>query len=323
MLSERKFRNSFGWLGSISDRVHPFSWQAFAIATLVVLGATLLREAFGLFGATLFFATYYPAVFVIALLAGPYASTFGLVASAVIVYWAFVPPRFGFTPLTLSQAINLLLFAASAGLVIWLADAYRRAMRFLMQQNRERDLLLRELDHRSRNMLTIIESIVRSTVSPHHRLADTVMGRIRALAVGNELVIHAGLKPVGLTAVFESGLKPYDRSKWTLMGEDVELTPDTARIAALLVHELATNAAKHGAFRGEGGTLNVTWAKQDGALDLRWEETTTHPVEQPKEYGFGTQLLTRSLRQLNGTVEPDFRVDGLRYRIKFALHQGA
>ena len=319
MLSERKIRKVFGLLGNISDRVDPRSWKAFAIAALVVLCATLMREAFGLLGATLYFSTYFPAVLLIALVAGWYAATFGLVASIIVVYWAFIPPRYGFVPITFSLAVNFLLFAVSAGLVIWLADAYRRAMRSMMEQDRERDLLLRELDHRSRNMLTVIESIVRSTVGPHYKLADTVMGRIRALTIGNELVIHSGFRSVGLTEVFENGLKPYDRSKWTLKGEDVELTPDTARVAALLVHELATNCAKHGAFKGEGGTLNVTWTKQNGSLDLRWEETTTHSVKQPEEYGFGTRLVTRSLRRLDGSIEPDFRADGLRCRIKFAL----
>jgi two-component sensor histidine kinase len=314
---ERKIRAALGWLGGISDRIRPLSLQAFGVAVLLVAGATLLRQGFGLFGATLSFATYYPAVFLIAVVAGPYAAAFGILISIIVVYWAFIPPFYGFTPLSATIAINLALFAFSAGLVVWLADAYRRAMRFLMRQDRERDLLLHELDHRSRNMLTVIESIVRSTAGSDARLADAMMGRIRALSLGNEMVIHSGLKPVGLTAVLENGLKPYARTKWSLQGEDVELAPDAARATALIVHELATNAAKYGAFKGDGGTLKVTWAEQDDELDLLWEEATTHPIEPPQTYGFGTRLVTRSLRPLAGSIEPEFRAEGLSCRIRF------
>jgi len=316
MLSMRKISEAYEGLGSMSDRVQPISWQAFALAVLGVLCAALLREAFGLLGATLNFATFYPAIFIIALVAGPLAATLGLVLSILVVYWR---SRYGFASLNATTAVNLVLFAFSAGLVVWLADAYRRAIRTMMRQNRERDLLLRELDHRGRNMLTIIESIVRSTASPHYLLADAIMGRIRALSIANELVIHSGLKPIGLTAVLENGLKPYDRTKWAVTGEDIELPPEAARVTALMVHELATNAAKYGAFKGNGGKLQVTWTKHGDEVDLRWEEATAHPVAPPTEYGFGTRLVMRSLGRLGGSIESDFRSEGLRCRIKFAL----
>jgi len=78
MLSERKVRQSFGWLGRISDRLPPLSLSAFAFALLLTACATVLREGFGLFGSTLYFAAYYPTVLVIALVAGAPAAAFGI-----------------------------------------------------------------------------------------------------------------------------------------------------------------------------------------------------------------------------------------------------
>jgi two-component sensor histidine kinase len=323
MLSERKVRQSFGWLGRISDRLPPLSLSAFAFALLLTACATVLREGFGLFGSTLYFAAYYPTVLVIALVAGAPAAAFGIAVSVVVAYWAFIPPRYGFAPVSLENAANVFLFVVSAGLIVWVAEAYRRAMRAMTAQERERELLIRELEHRSRNMLTIIESIIRSSAGPNSTLADAMIGRIHALSIGNEIVIHSRLKPVPFRAVLENGLRPYDQSRWSLHGEEIELPGDAARVTALIVHELATNAAKYGGLKDDGGTLSVTWTKRDDEVDVSWTETTQHPVAEPTAYGFGTKLVRRCLKRLDGTLEPNFKPEGLVCRIRFKLRAPA
>jgi len=88
---------------------------------------------------------------------------------------------------------------------------------------------------------------------------------------------------------------------------------------ALLVHELATNAAKYGVLSNSTGTVSISWSVLDSILEFHWSETGGPTVRQPTRKGFGLQLLSRALDQFNGTAELKFRPAGLECRMKATL----
>jgi two-component sensor histidine kinase len=106
-------------------------------------------------------------------------------------------------------------------------------------------------------------------------------------------------------------------------GPDVLLPPKLAVMMALLVHELATNAAKYGALSSSTGKLSIRWSHADGRLDLEWRESGGPAVTAPTHRGFGTRLFSKALEQFGGTVEADFATKGLICKITFLLSDSA
>ena len=98
-------------------------------------------------------------------------------------------------------------------------------------------------------------------------------------------------------------------------GPDCLLYPKLALTMTLLVHELATNAAKYGALSGSAGKLSIAWSLSDTRLNSEWRETDGPNVTAPSHRGFGTRLLTRALDQFGGTIETVFETTGLICRL--------
>jgi two-component sensor histidine kinase len=102
-------------------------------------------------------------------------------------------------------------------------------------------------------------------------------------------------------------------------GPDIILTPTLALTMALMVHELATNAAKYGALSQPAGKVSLQWSLADRTLNFEWRESGGPPVASPTHRGFGLQLLSRALEQFSGTVEMNFDASGLVCRMKAML----
>ena len=145
--------NSF-W--RFADVARPLrGWRALALAVACIGLATVARGAFGwLVGPTLPFATYFPAILLTALSGGALAGIVSILLSVLVVWWAFMPPHFEFQALNLNQLANIALFGFSAGLMVWLAALYRNLLASIAQQEKHRDLLVGEIEHRGKNILT-------------------------------------------------------------------------------------------------------------------------------------------------------------------------
>jgi K+-sensing histidine kinase KdpD len=118
----------------------PGSAQAFALATFLVVIASLMRWGIGLITEVQGFATYYPAVLFAALVGGAGVGIFAIVLGGVISWWAFLPPHFVFSPLTSGQAISLLSYLFASLLIVWAADHYRRLTKRLEDEENFRKL---------------------------------------------------------------------------------------------------------------------------------------------------------------------------------------
>jgi len=199
------------------------------------------------------------------------------------------------------------------------------------EANRQLELLMRELDHRVRNNLATLSSIAHQTAAMTESVPEFVTsftGRLSAMAMAHEVLAETRTGSVDLGAVLRRLLAPHvhDRTdRAVLDGPAVDLPPVVAFPLCLSVHELATNAAKHGAFANDSGRLVVQWDVQssDGQPDvlrLSWREHDGPPVTPPQDDGFGTSVIAGLIRyQLRGSVESDFKSNGLKCDLRIPL----
>jgi PAS domain S-box-containing protein len=186
----------------------------------------------------------------------------------------------------------------------------------LKEAEARRSLLVREVDHRARNALAIVQSIVRMTKAKSiEAYVGAVEGRISALSTAHSLLADSRWEGASLNRLVDEELAPYrsgELDRITVSGSPVFLNPETAQTIAMVLHELATNAVKYGALSGSGGRVSVSWQRSQNRLTLRWQESGGPPVTAPVSSGYGTRVITVSIeRQLNGTVNFDWRPDGL------------
>jgi len=177
-------------------------------------------------------------------------------------------------------------------------------------------LLAREVDHRARNALALVQSIVRLT------RADTIKsyiaaveGRIGALSRAHTLLAQSRWNGADLHKLADEELAPYrtgDADKIVVSGPDLSLEPRAAQTLALALHELSTNAAKYGALSVLSGRVQLTWELKPERLLLRWAESGGPPVVAPVSPGFGIRVIGASVeRQLEGEAQFDWNPEGL------------
>jgi two-component sensor histidine kinase len=182
-------------------------------------------------------------------------------------------------------------------------------------------LLAREVDHRARNALALVQSIVRLTRSDTVKsYISAVDGRIGALARAHTLLAQSRWQGADLGRLVEEELAPYcagDDGRITASGPDVSLEPRAAQTLALALHELSTNAAKYGALSVMAGRVGVTWELLPDSLVLRWSESGGPSVEPPPSPGFGIRVISASIeRQLEGKTDFHWRPEGLNCSLR-------
>jgi two-component sensor histidine kinase/DNA-binding response OmpR family regulator len=183
-------------------------------------------------------------------------------------------------------------------------------------------LLAREVDHRARNALALVQAIVRLTkASSIDTYVGAVEGRIKALSQVHTLLSESRWQGADVERLVAEELAPYrvgDVRKVKMSGPRALLAPEKAQTLALVLHELATNAAKYGALSTLAGEVHVDWEVQNGNLILQWTEAGGPPVAAPTAKGFGTRIVNSSIQhQAGGTVSLDWHPQGLRCRLTF------
>jgi PAS domain S-box-containing protein len=175
-------------------------------------------------------------------------------------------------------------------------------------------LLMREVDHRAKNALAVVQSVIRLTRADSPRdFVTSIEGRIGAIAHAHTLLAESSWTSASLRGLLERELAAYGLARIELSGEDVVLHPEAAQPFALAIHELATNAAKYGALSQPAGRLQLSW-RQDEARSLRltWRETGGPAVQPPTRLSFGSTLVGLAIRdQVGGTVEKTWHPQGL------------
>lgn len=182
-----------------------------------------------------------------------------------------------------------------------------------------RDLVAREMQHRMGNLLAVVEAIARQTFRNTDVAGlQSFSSRMFALAAAQKVLIESETRPATLEQVVHDGLAPHcpEGDRVHVSGPEVALDGRRAHALTLALHELATNAGKHGAFSTEHGRVDVDWTVTDGRLDLVWRESGGPPVTPPTQRGFGSVLVTRNLGvAFGGKAELEFDVAGLVCRL--------
>jgi two-component sensor histidine kinase len=186
-------------------------------------------------------------------------------------------------------------------------------------------LLLRELNHRTKNLLAVADSIVRQTSrsSPPEEMVDRISRRLHALSVSQDLMIDSEWRGADITNIIQWQLASIiddHASRIKLTGPVCTLTPRTAQALGLAIFELATNALKFGSLSAKAGTVLIVWSIGDNAgkreFRMSWQEVGGPPVVEPAHCGFGSTIIERMIaRSLLGSAKVTYAPAGLIWEI--------
>ncbi|MBF0335167.1 MAG: PAS domain-containing protein [Alphaproteobacteria bacterium] len=196
-------------------------------------------------------------------------------------------------------------------------------------QERYHRLLIAELNHRVKNILSVVSSLamqsLRGTTTPDE-FAKVFLGRLQALAKAQQLLADENWAAVPVRALIASGLEVQteDAGRVTLDGPPIRIETKAATTLSLAIHELATNATKYGAFANDTGHVTVTWAQEmqpgGAVLVIRWRESGGPPVHPPKKQGFGMVMIERGIKyEVHGQAKVEFLPAGVEAQISIPL----
>jgi PAS domain S-box-containing protein len=196
------------------------------------------------------------------------------------------------------------------------------------QSEKRQDLLSAELDHRVKNVLARVAAVVRHTqrrCGTTDEFVKAIEGRIQSIAAAHALLSQSRWSGVGLTDLIRHQLAPYTTEANTAInGPDVMLASAQTQAVAMAIHELATNAAKHGALSGTEGKVSVSWnctgADRAAILAITWRELGGSPITAPVQFGYGLSLIRDLVpHELGGAVDLTFPRDGACCKIEIPL----
>jgi two-component sensor histidine kinase len=309
-------------------RVRPGSAWAYLVALSLVTGAALVRWGLGAVATDISpFFIFYPATLFATLFGAVGPGLLSIVLGAAIGRWAFMSPDVPpLAPLDRGELISIAGYLTASLLIVWGTDYHRRLSARLQdaealrrQAEELRKLAVDELGHRLKNKAAAIDAILRSQLAHNRAAYDAVSGRLRALAATDELIMRAHGAGARLADVLLTELGPYDTARAELSGPDLLLPPNLAVLMAMIGHELATNAAKYGAFSNIAGRVLISWTVVGQKLQLEWREEAGRRIAAPARKGFGTRLLSRGLDQYGGSAEISFAPTGMTCRLTLNL----
>ena len=207
---------------------------------------------------------------------------------------------------------------AAAGVFVEGSDVTDR-----VTAERQQKLLVDELNHRVKNTLATVQAIADQTLRTNPEPAAfkrAFEARLLALSSTHNLLTATNWSTAALRDVAQLEFRPYGPERYRLDGPQVALSPAEALALGMLFHELATNAAKHGALSSGEGWVEVSWRAAENVLNISWREHDGPPVVAPTRRGFGSRLIEHSLQgALQGEATVDYAPDGLRCRIRLPL----
>ena len=197
------------------------------------------------------------------------------------------------------------------------------------QAEERQDRLIAELDHRVKNVLARVAVVAMQTRQGSSSMDEFVKaldGRIQSMAAAHSLLSQSRWQGVGLTDLVRHQLAPYVTDVNTsISGPNIVLTAAATQAIAMVLHELATNAAKYGALSTSDGRVSVNWDRRSSGnpaenLMIAWREIGGPPVAAPIQSGFGTNLIRNLIpHELGGTVDLAFASDGVYCKIEFPV----
>lgn len=209
-----------------------------------------------------------------------------------------------------------------AGVVTDITDRHK-AFEALETSERRQKLLINELNHRVKNTLATLQSIAALTARRAGSVEEfkaVFEARLMALSATHNLLTASGWEQATLNDLLANEMAPYASEQFQLVGPRLMLEATQALALGMILHELATNAAKHGALSTADGLVSVVWSHPDadGRVTLDWIESGGPPVSPPSRSGFGSRLISTSIKgDLHGSAEIAYAPEGFRARLVF------
>jgi two-component sensor histidine kinase len=297
---------------------YPLAFGAFALSFLVrgALDAWLGPDE----GLILFV----PAVAVTTFAAGLGPAIFSAVLCGVVIWYFFLLPyhSFALEPASIVALASYILVAAlTIGLIHWLRVLIDR----LEAAQDRQQLLVRELQHRSQNLFTVIQSLAsRSLVDgqPLSAAREIFTSRLHALARAHEMLAETSWTGAPLEQIIKEELAPFSQNV-SVTGCDIIINTPAAQQFAMIVHELATNALKYGALSALSGRIIIEGSTErmngDAFFKFMWTEHGGPPVVVPSRKGFGTAIIIDAAKQFAQNVSMNYDPNGLRYELQVPL----
>jgi PAS domain S-box-containing protein len=188
------------------------------------------------------------------------------------------------------------------------------------QHEEQTQLLMREVNHRAKNMLSVVDAIAHQTIagSPEDFIAR-FSERIQALSANQDLLVRNEWKGVWIADLVRAQLAHFSDlvgSRIVVRGKRLRLNAASAQAIGLALHELSTNAGKYGALSNDTGGVTVAWRIEDDTFRMDWTESGGPPVTSPERRGFGTVVMeTIAGRSVGGNVELDYQPSGVTWRL--------
>lgn len=227
-------------------------------------------------------------------------------------------PRSSFNHFTeLNQGMSEIWDTGTIALAEVAIGTFRKAVKAEKATSERLKIVVQELNHRLRNILTLVRSISRQTASGEKSIdeyIDSLEHRILALAKANDLLTGNSYNSVDVKSLLKSIIQPLsNRSEnITLEGPDTKLSPEITPMMVLVIHELTTNAVKYGSLSSAKGKLDVSWQVNLEGLHIDWNESDGPLVKVPEKIGFGTSVIKNAISyEFGGKSQVDYLPEGL------------
>ncbi len=195
----------------------------------------------------------------------------------------------------------------------------------LARRMEQQKLLSRELSHRVKNLLSVVQAMVQLTFASKSEAGearDRIMQRLQSLARSQDLLTRSDWTALPLRRLVEAETAPF-AERISFEGPDLSVSAANVQNFGLVLHELTTNAVKYGALREGAGKVAVRWSVEDGAggkrFKFRWKESCVPADGAGEESGFGSTLLKRAFRGADSVTRLEIEPDGLVYELEAAL----
>ncbi len=310
------------WIQRVSETMHARPKLGLLIASACVALATMAQF---LSGTAMAFMMFYPAIMLVAFFAGRPAGYVTTILSAAFLWFFYIPQAEQLVP-TRANVIGIAAYVILAILITALTGSLTKALVRLgaMQREAERardeaSSLMSEMGHRRRNELALVDAIARSVTpkTPEGSIAlREFSSRIRALASSGDLLTHEAVgAPIG--QLIESQIRPFcSPERVRQSGPPIMLSALAVRYLGMALHELCTNATKHGALSVDEGRVDLAWSLDEPGFNIRWAESGGPPVVPTESSGFGRKVLTELVPSaLQGSARLDYAPGGIEWTL--------
>ncbi|WP_291605582.1 HWE histidine kinase domain-containing protein [Bradyrhizobium sp.] len=306
----------------LPSKERPF-WRGQAIAVAAIATTLVCRAAVDPFiNGDLYFTLLFPTVVAAGLFGGAWSAISTAFFGALLVAYFWIPPRFSFS-FSNDGLVRLIAFWVVASTIIALTTFVHVVLDALVREQERAATIAREMRHRVQNSLTLIQAVARQTfrsTSDLREAQNMLMARLAALGHAQDLIDEVVDDDIDVEELVRTAVMPFEAHRFVMEGPPLRLSKDGAVSFALLIHELATNAAKYGALSNRSGIVEISWSQESLHRGcLKWQERFGPPVAQPSRAGFGTKLLRSAFPEGKGDTTVLFEPDGVRCTVYFPV----